>query len=56
MRLLHMYRCYTAWLETPAIQPEYVYVYWRSRKLEEHVNSKYVYKYQKVPIGTNPFN
>lgn len=55
MKLLHMFNA-NLWLETPAIQPEYTYVYWRSRKLEEHVSYRYIYEYPKVPIGTNPFN
>ena len=52
MKLLHMFNS-GLWLETPAIQPEYAYVYWRSGHFEEHETRNK--KYPKVPIGTNPF-
>lgn len=53
MKLLHMYNS-NLWLETPAIQAGYAYVYWSLRKFEEHESRNK--KYPKVPIGTNPFN
>ena len=57
MRLLHMYKCATHWLETPAIHPKCAYVYWhRIHTFEEHVETEDVTRYQKVPIGVNPFN
>ena len=55
MRLLHMFNA-NLWLETTAIQPKYAYVYWGSLEFEEHVSTEDIYKYPRVPIGTNPFN
>lgn len=56
MKLLYMYKCSTSWLETPAIQHKCAYVYWhRIQIFEEHAETEDVTKYQKVPIGTNPF-
>lgn len=57
MKLLHMYKCATNWIETPATYYKRVYVYWhRIRIFEEHVETEDVTKYPIVPISTNPFN
>lgn len=57
MRLLHMYKCASEWLETPAVQPKCTYVYWHGMHVfEEHEKVEDVTKYLRVPIGTNPFN
>ena len=56
MKLLHMYRCGVNWLETPAIYPKRVYVYWLTEVLEEHTDIGNIPKYTKALIGSNPFN
>ena len=56
MKLLHMYVCAAGWIETPAIQLNFAYVYWGfARVFEEHVENENVSVYPRVPIGTNPF-
>ena len=55
MKLLFMYECDTTWIETPAIQLNFAYVYWLVGTLEEHVGIGNMNNRSKVPIGTNPF-